>query len=59
MTAIDNRVFKQTKVTAPDGRPLSPLERYDHRTRGSAKELFAPLRVFGCLCFSLQRATSK
>jgi hypothetical protein len=37
MTAVDNRVFKQDKACAADGRPLSPLELYD---------------LFGCLGLS-------
>ena len=59
MVAIDNRIYKQTNVRAPDGRPLSPLEIYDHRVRSSSKELFAPLRVYGCLCFSLQHSNKQ
>ena len=59
MVAIDNRVYKQTTVCAPDGRPLSPLEIYDHRVRSSSKELFATLRVYGCLCFSLQHSNKQ
>jgi hypothetical protein len=55
MVAVDNRVYKQTKLCSPSGRPLSPIELYENHIRGSIKELLAPLRVFGCLTFSLQK----
>jgi hypothetical protein len=54
MVEVDNRVFKQTEICAPDGRPLTPLELFDGRVRESASALLACLRVFGSECWALQ-----
>jgi len=54
MVNIQNRIFKQTTLQAPDGRPLSPIELYEKRNRASVEDLFKDIRVFGSLAFALQ-----
>ena len=56
MVEAHNRIFRQNLLCAPDGRPLTPIELYEGRTRKSIKHLFQNIRVFGSLAFALTRS---
>jgi hypothetical protein len=59
MVQVDNMVFKQEKICSDRGRPLTPIELWDKRVRGSTKDLFKNVRVFGSLCFALTRTNKQ
>ena len=55
MVDVYNRIHRQKEKTAPDGRPLSPIEIYEDRIRRSTDHLMEDVRVFGCSAVALQR----